>query len=248
MNWTIVILIVAAAGLLVWRGSRRVVMPRAASFEGIEDPQVAQAYNRISQWPQFRLLRRLVVGKLAGHHPSGTLADIGCGPGYLVTLIAEKHPDLRVLGLDTSDEMIKSAESNASRLGLSERVEFRLGDVGDLPLPDGMLDFAVSTLSLHHWTNPSSGLAEIHRVLNPGGQFLLFDLRRDSCGFFLWLIRFAQAVVVPGAIRRANEPLGSLQSSYTLAEVESLFASSPFREYKVEGGVGWIFVWGRKAS
>jgi ubiquinone/menaquinone biosynthesis C-methylase UbiE len=246
MSTTIGICIVAVGGFLVWRGLRRVDLPRIVSFEGIEDPQASRAYDRISTWPQFRLLRRMIAGKLAGYRPSGTLADIGCGPGYLAMLIAEMHPHLQVIGLDSADEMIKAAESNALRLGLAERVRYRLGAVGNLPLQDGTLDFAVSTLSLHHWSDPSSGLAEIHRVLRPGGQLLLFDLRRDSRGFFPLLLRFAQGIVVPTALRRANEPIGSHHSSYTVAEVEGLLAKSPFVQHRVDGGAVWFFAWARK--
>jgi ubiquinone/menaquinone biosynthesis C-methylase UbiE len=245
---TIVSLVVIVGGVLLWKGLRRIDIPRTSSFEGIEDPQASQAYDRISRWPQFRLLRRTFASKLAELHPAGTLADIGCGPGYLVTQIARRHVQLRVLGVDTADEMIRAAMLNAARLGLSDRVEFRRGDVGTLPMPDGELDFAVSTLSLHHWSHPSLGLAEIHRVLRPGGQLLLFDLRRDTRRFFLWLLRFGQGVVVPEPLRRANEPLGSLQSSYSVAELESLLARSPFKEHRIQGGTAWVFVWARKAS
>jgi ubiquinone/menaquinone biosynthesis C-methylase UbiE len=244
----IVLVIALIGGVLLWSGARRLELPRIASFEGIEDPQVSRAYDRISRWPQFRLLRRIVASKLADCRPVGTLADIGCGPGYLVTLIAKRHRELRVLGLDTADEMVGAAQLTAARLGLADRVEFRRGDVGALPLTDGTLDFAVSTLSLHHWSHPDLGLAEIYRVLRPGGQVLLFDLRRDSRRIFLWLLRFAQGVVVPAPLRRANEPLGSLRSSYTVPELEGILALSPFKEHRIEGGAVWVFVWARKAS
>jgi ubiquinone/menaquinone biosynthesis C-methylase UbiE len=241
-------LVIAAVGLALFLvGFQRVDLPRTPSFEGIEDPQTTRAYDRISRWPQFRLLRLMVARKLADYSPSGILADVGCGPGYLTTLIAQRHPHLQVLGLDASDEMVKAADLNALNLSLSDRVKFRRGDAADLPLPDGTLDFAVSTLSLHHWSNPSSGLAEAHRVLKGGGQLLLFDLRRDSRRFFLWLVHFAQGVVVPAALRRANEPLGSLLSSYSLAEIEAMLAKSEFKEYTIDGRAAWIFIWARKA-
>jgi ubiquinone/menaquinone biosynthesis C-methylase UbiE len=243
-TYTIAIGILVTAFIIL--GFSRITFPRRSSFEGIEDPESAQAYDRISRWPQFRMLRRMIVGKLAKYQPKGILADIGCGPGYLTTLITQRHRHLHVVGFDTSYEMIRTATLNASTLDLSDRVEFREGDVSSLPMPEGTLDFAVSTLSLHHWSDPNQGLAEFHRVLKPGGQLLVFDLRRDSRRFFYWLLRFAQMCVVPAALRRINEPLGSLLSSYTAAEVENLFARSPFSDWRIEGGPAWVFAWAGK--
>jgi ubiquinone/menaquinone biosynthesis C-methylase UbiE len=53
---------------------------------------------------------------------------------------------------------------------------FEVGDVAALPLSEGEFDGVVSTLSLHHWPNPVKGLAEIHRVLKPGGEARIYDL------------------------------------------------------------------------
>jgi ubiquinone/menaquinone biosynthesis C-methylase UbiE len=219
---------------------------RKPSLEGIEDVRAAQAYDRISKWPQFRVLRRLIVRQLRRHKPIGILADIGCGPGLLTTLIAQKFPRLKVIGLDTAQEMIKTASANAMSLGFEGRVEFREGNIQSLPLPDQTLDFAVSSLSLHHWSEPERGLAEIHRALKPGGQLLLIDMRRDSRLFFYLLMIFATSIVMPAAMRKINEPLGSVLASYTPLEVKEFFARSPFKEYNVHGGPAWMIIWGRK--
>jgi len=219
---------------------------RKPSLEGIEDVRAAQAYDRISKWPQFRVLRRLIVRQLRRHKPTGILADIGCGPGLLTMLIAQKFPRLKVLGLDTAQEMIKTANANAVSLGFEGRVEFREGNIQSLPLPDQTLDFAVSSLSLHHWSQPERGLAEIHRALKPGGQVLLIDMRRDSRLFFYLLMLFATSIVMPRGMRKINEPLGSVLASYTPKEIQDFFVRSPFKEYKVHGGPAWMIIWGRK--
>jgi len=161
-----------------------VKLPRQTGFEGIESPEVVQAYDHVSRWPQFKVLRRIIVGELKKYHPKGILVDVGCGPGYLVAVIARAFPGLRITGSDISEEMTAKATRNLAALGFGDRVEFRQGDVQKLPFEDSSVDFVISTLSLHHWSGPPRAFREIHRVLKPGGQFLVFDLRRDCRRFF----------------------------------------------------------------
>jgi len=245
--WVWLILLVALLVLLVLVfGLRRVKLPRQASFEGIEDEEVVHAYDRISRWPQFKLLRQLVVRELKAHNPEGTLADIGCGPGYLIANMAKAFPRLSIIGVDIAEEMVQQAADNLASLGLAENVSFRQGDIEELPFEDNSLDFVVSTLSLHHWTKPERALQEVNRVLKHGGQFLIFDLRRDCRKLFYLLLRFATACVVPVALRRVNEPLGSALSSYTLLEAKAFLRGTAVGEWCVKPGPIWLFIWGCK--
>lgn len=227
-------------------GCHRVSILRRASLEGIEDDEAVKAYNRISRWPQFRLLRRMIVGEIRTYHPDGIMVDVGCGPGYLVSSIAKSLPRLHIIGVDIADEMVRLSTRNISSLGFNGRVEFRQGDIQELPFEDNSVDFVVSTLSLHHWSEPKQALQEIYRVLKPGGQFLIFDLRRDARRLFYWLLGFAQRFVVPAAIRRISEPTGSARSSYTPVEAEALLSKMPLQQHRIKPGFGWMFIWGRK--
>jgi ubiquinone/menaquinone biosynthesis C-methylase UbiE len=227
-------------------GYPRLRLPRQASIEGIKNPEAAKGYDRISRKPQFKFLRRMIARELKRYHPEGIMVDAGCGPGYLVALIAKSFPHLQVIGIDIAKEMVEAATRNVSSLSLKERVRFQQGDIQELPFEDNAVDFVVSTLSLHHWSNPKEALHEIHRVLKPGGQFLVFDLRRDGRRFFYWLLRFAQAFVMPAALRDINEPTGSILSSYTPGEAEALLSGIPFQEWRIKPGAGWMFIWGRK--
>jgi len=220
---------------------------RKANVEGIASPESARAYDLISRWPQFRFLRRLVVSELKKHHPDGTVVDVGCGPGYLIAVIAKSLPNLRqIIGVDVAEEMLEVAANNLAAAGLRERVKFQHGDVSALPFKANAVDFVVSTLSLHHWVAPQSALLEIHRVLKPGGQFLIFDLRRDSRRFFYWLLHFVTRFVVYPALRSINEPLGSVLASYTPDEVAALVSKAGFQRWHIKPGFGWMFIWGCK--
>ena len=123
-----------------------------------------------------------VTGEVAAAYPRGKLLEIGSGPGRLAVRLAREAPGMTLTGVDISDAMVERAARRAAGAGLSERVRFKVGDVAAMPLPTGEFDGVVSTLSLHHWPELTHGLAEIHRVLKPGGEARIYDLAH-----WLWL-------------------------------------------------------------
>lgn len=230
-------------GIFLILGHPRITIPRQTGIEGIDDLEAARAYDLVSRTPPFMLIRLLVASKLARRKPMGILADIGCGPGYLANLLAARFTGLSVIGVDASAEMVHAGTVNAAKRGLSDKVDFREGDVAKLPFEDDELDIVVSTLSLHHWSDTRKAFAEIYRVLKPGGWAMLFDLRRDARRRYLWLMKFVTSVIAPAGLRRIREPLGSLLSSYTPAEVEAMIGTSPLLDWDIEGGGMWVFIW-----
>jgi ubiquinone/menaquinone biosynthesis C-methylase UbiE len=111
--------------------------------------------------------------------PAGAqVLEVGCGPGHLSIRLARQH-GLTVTGLDLDPAMIAHAQANADRPRNSDqhRPSFVVGDVATLAFPDGSFDLVVSTLSMHHWADPTAGLAEIGRVLRPGARSLVWDFR-----------------------------------------------------------------------
>lgn len=105
----------------------------------------------------------------------GRVLEVGSGPGHLAIQMASAH-GLDVVGLDLDAAMIERARGNAARTAAATPPSFVVGDVASLPFPDDTFDVVVSTLSMHHWEDPSAGLNEIARVLKPGGRALIWDL------------------------------------------------------------------------
>ena len=101
MLWIIIViclfLIIAIIGFIAFH---KATYPRYASVEGIEDNAIVEAYDRISRWPQFKLIRLIILNKLKKYHPKGSVADIGCGPGYLIAAMAKSIPHLSITGID----------------------------------------------------------------------------------------------------------------------------------------------------
>jgi ubiquinone/menaquinone biosynthesis C-methylase UbiE len=238
-------LVIAAVAAAAWRPYRQRPQVRVTSHEELEDLAIAEGFNRVATWPQMRFLRWYVARRALTLVAQGTAVDLGCGPGHLVFLLARQAPGLHVVGVDLSDTMFAAATVAAQQAGLGHRVDFRLGDVAHIPFPDQSVDLVVSTLSLHHWSHPVAVLNEVVRVLRPGGAYLIFDLRRDLA-FPLWtLLWFATRVIVPAALRRANEPLGSRNAAYTPPELMALAAQSQLTAWRVVRGPLWLILEGR---
>jgi ubiquinone/menaquinone biosynthesis C-methylase UbiE len=119
-----------------------------------------------------------VAADVAAAAPTGgRVLDVGCGPGHLANRLARDH-GLEVTGLDLDPMMIERACANAIQTVVAElRPTFVVGGVAALPFPEGSFDLVVSTLSMHHWADATAGLAEIARVLRPGGRALVWDIR-----------------------------------------------------------------------
>ncbi len=103
--------------------------------------------------------------------PSLTVGDLGCGTGQVSELVAPHVT--RVIAVDGSNDMVQAARKRLKGL---HQVEVRRGDMEALPIDDGQLDVAITALVLHHVPEPARALAEVCRVLQPGGRVLIVDM------------------------------------------------------------------------
>lgn len=242
--WTIPVSIIII--LLFIFGLWRKKMPRAPWKEGKDSFDSIIAYDRVSHSILFYFFRFIIIRRLKIYHPRNIIADIGCGPGYLAFAVSKAFPGLRVIGIDYSVEMLRLAKRNLSRHKNNGSVLFQEADVIDLPFQNNSLDFTVSSLSLHHWQEAQQALIELYRVLKPGGQLLIFDLRRDEPLLAYYISHVLQRVLSPAPIKRINGAIGSIWASYTPPEMNALIASAPFQRWNVKNGWAWAYIWAQK--
>ena len=138
----------------------------------------AMAYDEMSRLVLGSFFGPIAVDIAAATPDCARVLEVGCGPGHLSIRLARQH-GLDVTGLDLDPAMIERARANADRSedGDERGPSFLVGDVAALPFPDESFDLVVSTMSMHHWADPTAGMAEIDRVLRPGASALIWDFR-----------------------------------------------------------------------
>ena len=138
--------------------------------------------------------------------------DLGSGAGNDAFIARNEVGDSgRVIGIDFTPTMIEKANTNAKVRGVNN-VEFRMGDIEDIPVSDNIADVVVSNCVLNLVPNKDAVLKEIYRVLKPGGHFSISDIVLEGS--------------LPAPIREAAEMYagcvaGAIQKSVYLELIES---------------------------
>ena len=119
------------------------------------------------------------------------ILDLGCGTGTLTLLLKTRYSEAKVAGIDADPQILEIARAKSAAAGAA--IAFHQGMSFALPFADQSFDRVVSSLMFHHLTreNKQKTLAEIHRVLRPGGQLHIADFARPQNPLmrfaFLWV-------------------------------------------------------------
>ena len=175
---------------------------------------------------------------------SGTALEIGPGPGYLGLEWLKKTTGTRLKAVDISPDMINMAEKNAMEYGLTdERLKYFISNACELPFEDESFEAAFSSGSLHEWESPVDVINEIIRVLKPGGQIFISDLKRNTGFLARW---FMNMTAKPAEIRHGLRT--SLNAAYTENELKEILSKTSLYEFKVDQNPFGLEIFGVKAS
>lgn len=140
-------------------------------------------FVRVLTFGRDRAIREMTVD-MARIQSGDSILEVGCGTGE-VTLAARARAGSsgRVCGIDPAPEMIDVARSKAMRAGVA--IDFRVGVIEALAYPDASFDVVLSSLMMHHLPPDvkRQGLAEVRRVLKPGGHLFVLDFQRPKTFF-----------------------------------------------------------------
>jgi len=205
------------------------VKPRVIETgEGIRDELTVEAYDVMQRhlrnrgWIETDQIIKSGISK-------GVALEIGPGPGYIGLEWLKKTEGTRLNGLEISPTMIDTAEKNAREYGVEARAKYVKGDAVKMPFENDSFDGVFSNGSLHEWSQPEKVLNEISRVLKPGGTYFISDMRRNMSPLMKW---FMKLVTKPKEMQSGLK--SSINASYTIEEIESIFAATSLKVHEVK--------------
>ena len=177
---------------------------------------------------QFQALARRIADELP---TGGRVLEVAPGPGYFAIELAKLGP-YRVKGLDISRTFVEIASRNAADAKV--RAEFRQGNAAAMPFEEKSFDYLVCRAAFKNFTQPVESLREMYRVLKPGGQALIIDLRKDASQRSI-----SQAIdgmklgTVNTLLTKFTFRFMLLKRAYTRAQFESFLSQTPFQEIDI---------------
>ena len=202
---------------------------------GMNGP-IARWYARTgrARYEQFRAWAR----RVAETAPGPDVLEVAPGPGYCAIELAKlgRH---RVTGLDISATFVEICRQNAADAGVS--VDFRQGNASAMPFPDNTFHFIFCSAAFKNFADPLGALREMYRVLKPGGQALIIDLRRDAPPAEIAKeVGRMELNAANRAIIKLTFRFMLLKRAYTKAELEQLIAQTRFATVEIAcGGIGF---------
>jgi ubiquinone/menaquinone biosynthesis C-methylase UbiE len=187
---------------------------------------IARWYARLAERyvGEYRQLAEAVAGRMAG---VVDVLEVGPGAGFLAIELARLGP-YRIVGLDISKSLVRIASANAARLGA--RVTFVQGNAACMPFEPAAFDFIVCRAAFKNFAEPIQALHEIYRVLRPGGEAFIFDLRREAS------VEAIDAHVANLGLGRFNSLLMKwmfkyvlVRRAYSLDQFRLMTAQTPFQ-------------------
>jgi len=140
--------------------------------------------------------------------PPLVIADLGAGEGTIAQLMAQRAR--RVIAIDNSPKMVEFGAALARKNGIAN-LEYRLGDLEDVPIRTGTVDVAFLSQALHHAAHPERAIAEAWRILKPGGRAAILDLNRHH-------------------VEEAREMYADLWLGFTELDLERFLKHAGFRD------------------
>ncbi len=199
----------------------------------IEDRDLAEYYSLMAQRYMGIPCKRILKRVMAKGIETGTILDVGTGPGIFPIFLSKSLPGIRFKGIDLSPVMVDIAKRNAAQEDLEDRVAFEVGSAYSLPCENHSIDLLLCINTLHHLDRPIDFFDEVARSLKEGGSFVIVDFRRDVSFMLVGVLNLIWNAFFGKHPKASKGFLESVQSSYSLKECRSFLERSKLRDWKL---------------
>lgn len=149
---------------------------KAKSFKRFND--WSKKYDRsILQRLVFRNSHDMFIRQIIKDSRPFRILDIGCGTGEFALKLKGRRRDINISGVDISSEMINVAKKKAR---FTRDIDFRIGDVEDMPYDNNIFDYITCAHSFHHYPDKGKAVREMFRVLKNDGKVMIIDGYKDN--------------------------------------------------------------------
>lgn len=225
-----------------------------------EKARTPQMFSEISR--RYDLLNHLLSGGVdrrwrrvlvesAGVGDGGRVLDVATGTGDVAIEFARRTGAGGIVGLDPSAGMLEVGREKVARLGLDGRIRMLDGDALALPFADGTFDAVTIAFGLRNLPDYAAGIAEMARVLAPGGRLLVLEFFPPRRGLFLRAYRLYLSTVLPVIGRVVSGSSGayrylarSIDDFMSHDDIRAMMAAAAFERLdarRLTGGVAWVY-------
>jgi ubiquinone/menaquinone biosynthesis C-methylase UbiE len=152
-------------------------LPRVLEPEVMDSAEEARDYDAMDH---AAVNRAFVVDFLAFWDGVGPVLDVGTGTAQIPVELCRQHAGVSVVAIDAAEHMLALGRANVEAGGLGGRIRLERCDAKAMPFRDGEFGAVISNSIVHHIPEPSAVLAEMLRVLRPGGWLFVRDLLRPD--------------------------------------------------------------------
>ena len=151
---------------------------RILETESMETIEEVHAYDKLTMKYLTILHNGFIETVLNASPPTGKFLEVGCGTGRISIGIAKYNPNVDIIAVDLSENMLAVAKENAKQEGVLDRIQFQIADAKKLPFDNQSFDSVFCHNMLHHIPDPLHMVEDIKRVAKDNGSILIRDLIR----------------------------------------------------------------------
>jgi demethylmenaquinone methyltransferase/2-methoxy-6-polyprenyl-1,4-benzoquinol methylase len=214
---------------------------------------IAWRYDFLNHLLSFgfdRRWRRKAIDKISAKYENPKIIDVATGTGDLAFEAARLYPQ-KIIGIDISDKMLEKGRKKAADLNLGNLIEFINCDSMNICFDNNAFDIAMVAFGVRNFSDPARGLAEIHRVVKPGGFIMILEFSNPD-GFifkhlyniyFRYILPFTGALVSrhKGAYRYLNKSVMGFVEGEKFISIINEAGFSDVAQMRLTGGIVTVY-------